>query len=105
MRNSSPSVFMHHLGLISLCLACASTFFAVASSAQSSKPLVDKIEVRDTIQPISAGRLERAITHANRDPAAPLLIELGTPGGLLDSTRQMVGAMLASKVPIIVYVG
>ena len=105
MRNSSPSVFMHHLGLISLCLACAFTFSMAGSSAQSSQPLVDKIEIRDTIQPISAGRLERAIAQANRDHAAALLIELDTPGGLLDSTRQMVGAMLTSKTPIIVYVG
>jgi len=105
MRNSSPSVFMHHLGLISLCLACAFTFSMAGSSAQSSQPLVDKIEIRDTIQPISAGRLERAIAQANRDHAAALLIELDTPGGLLDSTRQMVGAMLTSKTPVIVYVG
>ena len=96
---------MHHLGLISLCLACAFTFSMAGSSAQSSQPLVDKIEIRDTIQPISAGRLERAIAQANRDHAAALLIELDTPGGLLDSTRQMVGAMLTSKTPIIVYVG
>ena len=66
--------------------------------------LVDKIEIRDTIQPISAGRLERAIAQADRDHASALLVELDTPGGLLDSTRRMVGAMLASHVPVIIYV-
>ena len=33
-----------------------------------------------------------------------MLVELDTPGGLLDSTRSMVGAILSSKVPVIVYV-
>ena len=36
--------------------------------------------------------------------AQPLLVELDTPGGLLDSTRTMVGAILGSRVPVIVYV-
>ena len=69
-----------------------------------ARPLVEKIEIRDTIQPISAGRLVRAIEQADREHAAALLVELDTPGGLLDSTRQMVGAILNSHVPVIVYV-
>jgi membrane-bound serine protease (ClpP class) len=91
------------------CLGLLLLFATLAphpSSAETSaaQPVVYKIEIRDTIQPISAGRLEGAIDKANRDHAAALLVELDTPGGLLDSTRQMVGAMLASKVPVIVYV-
>jgi membrane-bound serine protease (ClpP class) len=35
---------------------------------------------------------------------APSLIEINTPGGLLDSMRQMVGKIIASPVPVIVYV-
>jgi membrane-bound serine protease (ClpP class) len=70
----------------------------------SSQPLVYRLEIRDTIQPITAGRLDRALQQANQDHAAALLIELDTPGGLLDSTRQMVGAILSSPVPVIVYI-
>jgi membrane-bound serine protease (ClpP class) len=66
---------------------------------------VDKFVLSDTIQPITAGELERAIAHANSDGAHALMIELDTPGGLLDSTHQMVRAILNSKVPVIVYVG
>jgi len=105
MRNSSPSVFRRLSGLVSLCLACAYPLSLPGSSAPPSQPIVDKIEIRDTIQPISAGRLERAIAQANRDHAAALLVELDTPGGLLNSTRQMVGDILSSRIPIIVYVG
>jgi len=103
MRTSSISFFLRCVGFVCFCIAGAS----VPSNAESpgaQPPVVYKLEIRDTIQPISAGRLEGAIDKANRDHAAALLVELDTPGGLLDSTRQMVGAMLASKVPLIVYV-
>src|ERR1019366_5925502 len=49
--------------------------------------------------------LTRAIDRANSDGAQALLIEIDTPGGLLESMRAMVAAMLASRVPVIVYVG
>lgn len=75
-----------------------------AVHAGSAAPRVDKVEIRDTIQPISAGRLERAIDQAGKDGSDALLVELDTPGGLLDSTRQMVGGILRSRVPVIVYV-
>ena len=74
------------------------SFFAKADSP--SQPLVYRIEIHDTIQPISAGRLQRALTQASNDHAAAVLIELDTPGGLLDSTRQMVGSILSSPVPL-----
>jgi len=69
-----------------------------------TRPLVYRLEIHDTIQPVSAARLDRALEQANRDNAAALLIELDTPGGLLDSTRQMVGATLSSRIPVIVYI-
>jgi membrane-bound serine protease (ClpP class) len=67
-------------------------------------PLVEKFILSDTVQPISAGQLDRAIAKANADGAQALLIELDTPGGMLDSMRTMIGAILASRVPVIVYV-
>jgi len=82
--------------------------FAVSALAQSplpQQPFVDKFVLSDTIQPITRGELDRAIARASSDGAQALLVELDTPGGLLDSTRSMVGAILSSKVPIVVYVG
>jgi len=76
----------------------------LANLASAQQPLVDKFVLDDTIQPVTAGELDRAIAHANSDGASALLIELNTPGGLLDSTRLMAGAILSSKVPVIVYV-
>jgi len=77
---------------------------AFANAATAPQPLVDKLVLADTIQPITAGELDRAIARANTDGAAALLIELDTPGGLLDSTRTMAGGIMSSRVPIIVYV-
>jgi membrane-bound serine protease (ClpP class) len=53
---------------------------------------------------VTAGQLDRALARANSEGAAALLIELNTPGGLVDSMRQMAGAILASRVPVIIYV-
>ncbi len=85
--------------------AATALFLAGGSQASAQQPLVDKLVLSDTIQPVSAGELDRAVAQANSDGAQALLIELNTPGGLLDSTRTMVGAILSSRVPVIVYVG
>ena len=74
------------------------------SAAVAEQPVVDKLVLSDTIQPVTAGELDRAIAHAKSDGAQALLVELDTPGGLLDSMRSMAGAILVSKVPVIVYV-
>ena len=79
---------------------CAARTFA----QQAQQPLVDKLVLSDTIQPITAGEFERAIASANKDGAQALLVELDTPGGLLESTRTMAGGILSSRVPVIVYV-
>lgn len=78
---------------------------AWAVSLGAQQPLVEKIVLKDTIQPVSAGMLERALAQANADGAAALLIEMDTPGGLVESMRAMAGAILGSRVPVIVYVG
>jgi len=85
-------------------VAIASGSSALAQQAQPQQPLVDKFVLADTVQPVSQGELIRAIDHANSDGAQALLIEIDTPGGLVESMRGMVAAMLASRVPVIVFV-
>ena len=63
-----------------------------------------KLSIHDTIQPISAGYLERGIAEAARRNASAVLVSLGTPGGLLDSTRSMVQSIERSPVPVVVYI-
>ena len=63
--------------------------------AVAQQPVVDKLVLDDTIQPVSADELTRALGRANSDGAHALLIEMDTPGGLLDSMRAMVGRFCA----------
>ena len=63
-----------------------------------------RVKVDDTIQPISEEYIARGIDEAARVKADAVLIELRTPGGLGDSMRGIVEKMLASPVPVIVYV-
>jgi len=92
-------------GLKAGILAAIVSLSSLALPALAEQPLVDKLILSETIQSVSAGELDRALAKANSDGAQALLIELNTPGGLLDSMRSMIGAILASKVPVIVYVG
>ncbi len=91
-------------------LAFLALFFVLNARAQqpvqpvAAQPIVDKFVLADTIQPVTAGQLSRAIARAGSDGASALLIELDTPGGLADSMRAMAGAILTSRVPVIVYV-
>lgn len=72
--------------------------------ARAEQPVVVKMVLDDTIQPITEDELQSALHLADTSHAAALLVELNTPGGLLDSTRTMAGAILDSRVPVIVYV-
>ena len=63
-----------------------------------------KIVVNDTIHPITDEYIGRALAEAQQHHDDALLIELNTPGGLLDSTREIMQKILASPVPVIIYV-
>jgi membrane-bound serine protease (ClpP class) len=65
---------------------------------------VVRLRVEDTIQPASQRFIERAIAEAEDREAAVVIIELDTPGGLLDSTREITSAITESDVPVVVFV-
>lgn len=77
---------------------------AVLAFAASARAAVLQIDVNDMIHPISDEFIERALAEAQRTHADALLIQLTTPGGLIDSTRSIVEKMMTSHVPVIVYV-
>jgi membrane-bound serine protease (ClpP class) len=86
-----------------LILSCCGTLACQAQQTQQN-PEVVVIHLDDTIQPISADYMARGLDLATAQHASAVLIEINTPGGLLDSMRQMVSRILASPVPVIVYV-
>jgi membrane-bound serine protease (ClpP class) len=80
-------------------------FVILALLSLSASAEVLKIAVNDTIQPITAEYIERALAEADRNKDQAVLIELNTPGGLLDSTRDIIEKIVSSPVPVIIYVG
>lgn len=63
-----------------------------------------KIAIDGAIHPPSAEFIRKSIQQAEEKRAEALIIQLNTPGGLLKSTRTIVGDILEAKVPIVVYV-
>ena len=82
-------------------LAC-SLFMAVNSLPLRAEVL--KIVVDDTIQAATAERIERALDQAATQRADAVLIELDTPGGVMGSMNEIMQKIIASPVPVIIYV-
>ena len=77
----------------------ASLFLAASCSAD-----VLRISINDAIQPVTAEFIGRALDLAAANHDQAVLIEINTPGGLVDSTREIIEKIVASPVPVIIYV-
>jgi len=62
------------------------------------------ITVNGVIGPATASYISRAVDEAALRGAQCLIIQLDTPGGLLDPTKEIVQKFLASTVPTVVYI-
>ncbi len=70
----------------------------------SANAAVMRVAVSDMIHPISDEFIGRALAAAAQAHDEAVVIELRTPGGLLDSTRSIIEKIMRSPVPVIVYV-
>src|SRR5579884_1320374 len=77
---------------------------AVLSLSALSNADVLKIVVDDTIQAATAERIERALDQAAAHKDDAVLIELNTPGGVMGSMQEIMQRIIASPVPVIIYV-
>jgi membrane-bound serine protease (ClpP class) len=73
-------------------------------AVHADAPHIDLVTFQRNVDPASARFLSDVIDTAQSDGATLLVIELDTPGGDLDSMKQIVQKELASTVPIAVYV-
>jgi membrane-bound serine protease (ClpP class) len=97
------------LALASLALALATVSLAPAALGASSPadpkaPQVDVLTLEGAIQPISAEVFRQAIDRAEKEKREALIVRLDTPGGLDTSMRDIIKRILASQVPVVVYV-
>jgi membrane-bound serine protease (ClpP class) len=72
--------------------------------AEERKP-VYLVEVEGIINPATSRFITESIDRAVEQGSQCVIIELDTPGGLMDSMRAIVKKILTSPVPIVVYVG
>jgi Membrane-bound serine protease (ClpP class) len=84
-------------------LVVAVLWFSVSAAAAGSEK-VCFITVEGPISPTTAGYISRAVDETASQGGQCLIIQLNTPGGLLDSMQRIVQKLLASSVPVIVYV-
>lgn len=73
-------------------------------AAQAARGEIYVVKVSGTINPGLAGYLMRSMEKASMEGAGCLVIQLDTPGGLALSMRSIVMAMLASEIPVVVFV-
>ena len=95
------------LGILGACLLLAQG--AGRLSAQpAGQPAADRpvllLDIKGAIGVVSAGQMAKALQRAAASGAQALVVRMDTPGGLLSSTRDMIQAILASPVPVVMYV-
>ncbi len=69
------------------------------------QPHVLTIALEDqSINPVTARFVDRGLRQAESTGAQCLIVQLDTPGGLMESTRRIVKDFLQAEVPVVVYV-
>src|SRR5712691_2100543 len=91
------------LALLLLNLVAAAFLFSTAA-AQADRPEVVVGEIKGIINPVMAGYVDRVISDAEKTNSDAVVFYMDTPGGLSDAMRDINLRILASHVPVIVYV-
>lgn len=90
--------------LLASCLSLLSVIYASLATSAPPQHQALLMTIDGAIGPATVDYLQRALDKAKTDQDEVLIIELDTPGGLVDSMRDMVKAILASPVPVVTYV-
>ena len=76
----------------------------VSLPATASAGTIVELQIEGGIGPATAEYVSTGIEHAEETGAEFVLIRMDTPGGLLESTREIISAILNSEVPVVTYV-
>jgi membrane-bound serine protease (ClpP class) len=80
------------------------TALLVAMAAYALGQRVIAVNVDSIIHPVTVEIISHAIDEAERENASAVLLRLNTPGGLIESSREITGKIVSSRVPVIAYV-
>jgi membrane-bound serine protease (ClpP class) len=78
--------------------------FVFAESKKGQNPRVDIIKISGPINPIASNFIIKNIESAKTSKSEALIIEMDTPGGLMEAMRDIVKSVLSSEIPIIVFI-
>ncbi len=95
---------MKHFRILLLTIGLLALTFG-STQARDDRPLAIVLDANGAIMPAMQEYIERGIQVAERDNAEVLIIQLDTPGGDLLTTIDILQAMRASTVPVVVFVG
>ena len=98
MRRTWLNIFFVALFMIPLVGSLGSGVISAFS------PRIEVLHVEGAILPVVADYIDRGISQAEDEDVAVCIIELNTPGGLLDSTERIVQKIMNAAVPVVVYV-
>ena len=90
------------IGALVRLIAVAALVFASPIAGRAAE--IRAMSLKGSVNPGSAAYFLRVLDEANRSGDELLLVEIDTPGGLVASLRQMVQGVMASRVPVVVYV-
>ena len=87
---------------------CAAAMFlplpSSSANQHSAGPFVLELKIDGQVEPVMAVHIKEGLEDAARRRAALVLITMDTPGGLSSSMQEIIQAILASPVPVVVYV-
>ena len=76
----------------------------MGGALQPDHPAVYAADVDSIIHPVSAEYMIETMARADREDAALVVFTLRTPGGLVESTRDIITHMLAAKTPVVIFI-
>ena len=92
-------------GIVRLLLGSLLALLLAAQVAGQEGDRVYVMPTRGVVDQIMAGYVRDGIAKAHREGASAVVVQLNTPGGALDATREIVGTLLNAPLPVIVWVG
>jgi membrane-bound serine protease (ClpP class) len=93
------------LASVALALGAAPAAEDPPPASRASAPLVVAADVDGIIHPVAAEYMVATMDRADAAQAALVVFTLRTPGGLVDSTREIVTRMINAKTPVAIFVG
>ena len=103
MININPCRKQLHLAKLLYLTIIIAHLFASTALAQGGREVL-VVDVDGPVTPIMLSFIERAIEEADVRNAEALVIRLNTPGGSVDLTKEIIQVIIASDVPVVVYV-